>query len=256
MKTIILCGGKGLRIRDVSDNLPKPMIKIGNYPILYHIMRIYSKFNFNKFILCTGYKGEVITNYFKDLPFIISDIFFNYKNKKNKYTIQNHIRNWQVQIAQTGLDSQTGYRVFQVKKYIKEKYFFLTYGDGVGNINIKKLLEFHKSHKKIVTMTSVRPASRFGEILTKKNLVVDFNEKPQVNSGRINGGFFVCNNKIYDFFNNINEECSFEHDILPKIVKAQELMTYYHKDFWMPMDTNREYETLNRLWKENPRIFY
>ncbi len=257
MKTIILCGGKGLRIRDVSDSLPKPMIKIGKYPIVHHIMKIYSKYNFNKFILCVGYKGEVIINYFKDLPYIDSDIFFNYSKKKETFEVEKYIKKWEVQIAQTGNDSNTGYRVFAVKKYIKEKNFFLTYGDGVGNIDIKKLLNFHFSHKKLVTLTAVRPPSRFGEIITKNNLVLNFNEKPQVKIGRINGGFFVCKKEIFDYFNkNDIETCSFEHDILPRIAKDKQLMSYDHKDFWMPMDTNREYEVLNKLWKKSPKLFF
>ena len=257
MRTIILCGGKGLRIRDVSDSLPKPMIKIGKYPIVHHIMKIYSKFNYNKFILCAGYKGEVIVNYFKNLPYIDSDVYFNYKNKKEKFNLEKDIKNWEVQIAQTGDESNTGYRVFSIRKYIKEKNFFLTYGDGVGNINIKNLLKFHLSHNKMVTLTSVRPPSRFGEIVSKNNQVLNFNEKPQVNIGKINGGFFVCKREIFDYFEKKNEEsCSFEHDILPKIARDQQLMSYDHKDFWMPMDTNREYEALNKLWKKNPKIFY
>jgi len=186
MKTIILCGGKGLRIRDVSDNLPKPMIKIGKYPIVHHIMKIYSKFNFNKFVLCVGYKGEVIVNYFKNLPYIDSDVYFNYKNKKEKFNLEKDIKKWEVQIAQTGDESNTGYRVSSIRKYVKEKNFFLTYGDGVGDINIKNLLKFHLSHNKIVTLTSVRPPSRFGEIVSKNNQILNFNEKPQVNIGKIN----------------------------------------------------------------------
>ena len=256
MKTVILCGGKGLRIRDVSDSVPKPMIKIGNFPIIHHIMKLYSKYSFNKFVLCVGYKGEVITNYFKYLPYINSDILFNYKKKKEIYKLDPDIKRWEIQIAQTGFDTNTGYRVYSIKKYIKEKNFFLTYGDGVGNINLKKLLEFHLSHKKLVTLTSVRPPSRFGEIVSKNNVISSFNEKPQVNVGRINGGFFVCRKEVFDYFDNSDEKLSFEHDILPKVAKESELMSYDHKDFWMPMDTNREHEILNKLWKKNPKIFY
>tara|TARA_B100001057_G_C22844767_1_gene948518 strand:- start:1319 stop:2089 length:771 start_codon:yes stop_codon:yes gene_type:complete len=256
MKTVILCGGKGLRIREVSDNLPKPMIKIGEYPILHHIMKIYSKYNFNKFVLCIGYKGEVIINYFKDLPYINSDIFFDYTKKKESFKLDNNIKKWKVQIAQTGLDTKTGFRVNAIKKYINEKNFFATYGDGVGNINLNKLLKFHLSHKKLVTLTSVRPPSRFGEIISKRNQISSFNEKPQVNVGKINGGYYACKKEVFDYFPKNDEQCSFEHDILPKIAKDSQLMSYDHKDFWMPMDTNREYEILNKLWKKNPSIFY
>ena len=262
MKTVILCGGKGLRIRDLSDIVPKPMIKIGKYPILHHIMNIYSKYNYNNFILCLGYKSDVIIDYFKNLKYQnlqyqSKDIFFDYSKKTEKIIIPKSISKWKVQMAFTGLESNTGYRIHNIKKYIKDKLFFLTYGDGVGKINIDKLLKFHLSHNKTVTLTSVRPPSRFGEIVSKNNQVIHFNEKPQVNEGRINGGFFICNNEIFDYFKkNSDETCSFEHDILPKIAKDKQLMSYDHKDFWMPMDTNREYETLNKLWKKNPKIFY
>ncbi len=255
MKTVILCGGKGLRIRDVSNNIPKPMIRIGDYPILHHIMKIYSKHNFNKFVLCLGYKGDEIINYFRNLRYLNKDIMFDYSKKKEKIDIDKEISKWQVQIAQTGLDSSTGYRVSKIKKYINEKLFFLTYGDGVGNINIKDLLNFHKSHNKIATLTSVKPPSRFGEIVVKKKAVKLFNEKPQVDVGRINGGFFVCDRKIFDYLAGCKENCSFEHDILTKLSKDAQLMSYDHKDFWMPMDTNREYELLNKLWKKNPKNF-
>ena len=258
MKTVILCGGKGLRIRDVSSDVPKPMIKIGNQPILYHIMKTYSKYNFNKFVLCLGYKSEEIINYFKNLQYYENDILFDFSKKKEKLNLieDSSVTRWQVQTAQTGLDSNTGYRVYKIKKYITEKQFFLTYGDGVGKIQIDKLLKFHKSHNKIATLTSVRPPSRFGEIIVnKKGSVEIFNEKPQTNVGKINGGFFVCDKKIFDYMINCKENCSFEHDILPKLSKDSQLMSYDHKDFWMPMDTNREYELLNKLWKKNPKNF-
>ena len=255
MKTVILCGGKGLRIRDISDELPKPMIKIGDYPILYHIMNIYSKYNHNDFVLCLGYKGDQIINFFKNLKYNNNDVLFDFSKKKEKISIPKIISKWKVQIAQTGLESNTGYRVFKVKKYITEKLFFLTYGDGIGKIKIDKLLKFHKSHNKIATLTSVRPPSRFGEIISEKGKVKFFDEKPQVNVGSINGGFFVCDRKIFEYFSNCDEICSFEHDILPKLLKDSQLMSFDHKDFWMPMDTNREYELLNKLWKKNPKNF-
>ena len=176
------------------------------------------------------------------------------KKKKEIGKLDKEIRNWQVRIAHTGLYSNTGNRVYKIKKYIKDDLFFLTYGDGIGNININKLLDFHKSHKKIVTLTSVKPPSRFGEIVVEKNKVKIFDEKPQVNVGKINGGFFVCNKKIFDYFDD-DEKCSFEHHILKRLAKEGELMSYDHKDFWMPMDTHREYLILNNIWKNNPELF-
>jgi len=255
MKTVILCGGKGLRIRNVSDEIPKPMIKIGNHPIVYHIMNTYSKFNYNNFVLCLGYKGDQIINFFKNLKYYDNDVLFDFSKKNELFKIDKNISKWKVQLAHTGLESNTGYRVFKIKKYITDKSFFLTYGDGIGKIKIDKLLKFHKSHNKIATLTSVRPPSRFGEIIIKNKKVELFDEKPQVNVGRINGGFFVCDRKIFDYFKDCNESCSFEHDILPKLAKDSQLMSYDHKDFWMPMDTHREYELLNKLWKKDPKNF-
>jgi glucose-1-phosphate cytidylyltransferase len=190
----------------------------------------------------------------KNLYYLKNDILFDYKKKKEIGKLDKEIKNWQVRIAHTGLNSNTGNRVYKIKKYIKEDLFFLTYGDGIGNININKLLDFHKSHKKIVTLTSVKPPSRFGEIVVEKNKVKIFDEKPQVNVGKINGGFFVCNKKIFDYFDD-DEKCSFEHNILKRLAKDGELMSYDHKDFWMPMDTHREYLILNNIWKNNPELF-
>ena len=256
MKTVILCGGQGLRIRDVSEILPKPMIKIGNLPILHHIMNLYSKYNHNNFILCVGYKSDVILDDFKNLPYNLSDVHFNFKNKSETIKLDKTISNWTVQIAHTGTDSLTGKRVKMIEKYIKEKDFFLTYGDGIGNIDISKLLKFHKSHNKIATLTAVRPQSRFGEIKVENKFVKVFSEKTQLGIGRINGGFFVCKKKIFDYFDNEDSNCSFEHNILPKLSADSQLMSFDHKDFWMPMDTNREYIKLNNIWKKNPKKFY
>ncbi len=256
MFTVILCGGKGIRIRDVSGTLPKPMIRIGTYPILHHIMRIYSRHGYKKFLLCLGYKSDEIINYFKNLSYYTSDVLFDYANKKEKIDVNKEIQDWRVQLAHTGLESNTGYRIFTIKKYIKDKNFFLTYGDGVGNINIKDLLKFHNSHNKIVTLTSVKPPSRFGEIEIKGNMVKYFNEKPQIKVGKINGGFFVCKREIFDYFKNTKEDCSFENDILPLLARDSQLMSFEHNDFWMPMDTHREYELLNKLWKETPEKYF
>ena len=157
-------------------------------------------------------------------------------------------------VAQSGLDSGTGASIYKIRDYIDEDNFFVTYGDGVGNINIKKLLEFHRKHKKIMTMTSVRPPSRFGEITINKNKVTKFEEKAQTKSGRINGGFFVCNKKIFDYLNS-NKDLSLEFDCLKTLAKDGQLMNFDHNDFWMPMDTHREYNILNKLWDKNKKFF-
>jgi glucose-1-phosphate cytidylyltransferase len=250
MKTIILCGGYGTRIRDVAENLPKPMIPIGNYPILWHIMKYYSSFGFNDFVLCLGYKSE-----------IIKDFFFNYETHSNDFTIKLGDRNgiirhnrhdeegWVITMAETGLNAMTGARVKRIEKYIgNDDYFMLTYGDGVGNIDIEKLIAFHKAHGKIATLTGVYPPGRFGELVigNEKN-VIGFNEKPQVSGGRINGGFFVFSREIFKYLNN-DENLVLEQEPMKKLVADNQLMVFEHDGFWQPMDTSREYVLLNQLY--------
>lgn len=254
MKTVILCGGRGIRIRDISGDIPKPLVKIGSLPILIHIMKLYNKYNHKDFVLCLGYKSEKFVEFFKNLNHFQNDIEINYVNNEIKTISKNNFFQWKVILAHTGLDSGTGSRVYKIKDYIDDENFFITYGDGVGNINIKNLLEFHKKHKKIMTMTSVRPPSRFGEITIKKDKVVKFEEKPQTKIGRINGGFFVCNKKIFDYMNS-DEGLSLEFDCLKALSKDGQLMNFSHDDFWMPMDTHREHKILNDLWKKNKKFF-
>ncbi|MDH4262400.1 MAG: glucose-1-phosphate cytidylyltransferase [Spirochaetia bacterium] len=250
MKTVILCGGLGTRIRDVADNIPKPMISVGNFPILWHIMKYYSSFNYNDFILCLGYKGQVI-----------KDFFLNYEAHTNDFTItlgsqkpityhSNHSEaGWGVTLADTGQETMTGGRVKRAQKYVQgEENFMLTYGDGVGDINIEELVKFHKAHGKIMTITGVRPPGRFGEIMSDSNgLISEFNEKPQASGGRISGGFFVCNYKVFDYLDD-RENLIFEQEPMRKLVKDGQLMVYEHNGFWQPMDTYRDYQFLNGLY--------
>ncbi len=248
IKTIILCGGYGTRIRDVIEDLPKPMIPIGGHPIVWHIMHNYAKFNVKEFILCLGYKGEVIKNY-----------FLNYQNYKNDFTINlldqtkiNHTNaaqeDWQITFAETGLNAFTGARVKKIKKYVADHdCFLLTYGDGVGNIDISKLIEFHKSHGKLMTVTGAHPPGRFGELTIDGDQVIGFNEKPQAIEGWISAGFFVCNKKIFDYLND-EENLIFEKNPIENITKDGQLMVYKHQGFWHPMDTSRDYQLLNELW--------
>lgn len=250
MKVVILCGGFGTRIRDVADNIPKPMIPIGRYPILWHIMKYYASYGFREFVLCLGYRGQVI-----------KDFFLNYETHTKDFTIVlgrgGDIRfhtghdesDWQVTLADTGLDALTGARIRKIKNYIGgDVHFMLTYGDGVGDINIDSLLAFHTAHGKILTVTGVRPPGRFGELVANKNgLVSEFNEKPQATAGSISGGFFVCRREIFDYLDE-REDLIFEQDPMNRLVADGQLMLYPHDGFWQPMDTHREYSLLNRLF--------
>ncbi len=234
MHTVFLAGGMGTRLSEETRKIPKPMIKIGKYPILFHIMKHYSNYNFKKFIVCGGYKFDYIKNVFK----------------KNKNFLNKKKLNWDVNVINTGLRTQTGARIKKINKYLKdENLFFMTYGDGVTNVNIKKLLQFHKKHQKIATLTAVRPLPRFGNIKLKKNKVSSFSEKDKLQEGWINGGFFVLNRKVFDYIDN-RENCIFEREPLQNLSKNGQLMAYKHEGFWHPMDTLRDKNYLNELCKK------
>tara|TARA_A100001015_G_scaffold297870_1_gene379882 strand:+ start:3105 stop:3803 length:699 start_codon:yes stop_codon:yes gene_type:complete len=231
MKVVILCGGLGSRLGDETKKIPKPMIKIGPKPILEHIMEIYKKNGFNDFILATGYKHNIIKNYFE-------------KNKKFK----------NIQIINTGEKSLTGRRLFRLKKILKnEKKFMLTYGDGLTNQKIKQLIKFHDRSGKIATLTAVRPPVRFGEIKLKNSKVIGFAEKPQATNGWINGGFFIFDKKIFNFFDNSN--VMLETKPMMKLLKKNELSAYKHYGEWQCMDTVREKKLLNDLYKKNKHFW-
>ena len=230
MKTVILCGGYGTRLSEETTIKPKPMVKIGNKPILEHIMGIYEYYGYNQFILALGYKREYIEKFYKN------------KNKKN------------INLIYTGKDTKTGGRLLRLKGYLKnEKTFMLTYGDGVSNINIKKAIQFHNNHGKIATITAVRPPVRFGELKINRNKVKSFKEKPQVGQGWINGGFFIFNNEILNFIQ--NDQTMLEREPLEKLTKAGQLMAFEHKGFWKCMDTMRDKILLNKLWNEGNALW-
>ena len=227
MKVVILCGGFGTRLSEETSIKPKPMIKIGNKPILQHIINLYSKYGFKELILALGYKGYYIKNYFKN-------------NKDNKIKIN---------LVDTGRKTLTGGRLKRLKKLFSENEdFMLTYGDGISNQNLDKLKKFHLKHKKIATMTVVRPPVRFGEVKLKNNLVTMFKEKPQSGTSWINGGFFVFNSKIFNFIK--SDKVMLEKDPLEKLQKKKELYAYKHKKFWQCMDTLRDKKYLNDLYKK------
>jgi len=250
MKTVILAGGFGTRIRDVADDIPKPMITIGSYPTLWHIMKLYSYYNYNRFILCLGYKGHTIKNYFLNYSNLKQDFQLDLQTQETQSLGQNNCENWKITFAETGLNSYTGARVYRIKKYLEDDEFFaLTYGDGVADINIDELVNFHKSHGRLMTVTGVRPPGRFGELEIKGDQVIGFNEKPQVTEGWISGGFFICSRGVLNYLTP-NDDLVFERDPIENITKDDQLMVYRHEGFWHPMDTSREYQLLNALWND------
>ncbi len=227
MKVIILCGGLGSRLSEETKVKPKPMVEIGNKPIISHIMDIYKFYGVKHFILALGYKGEIIKKYFR--------------NKKEK--------NFKIDLVNTGARTLTGGRLLRLKKYFrKNENFMLTYGDGLTGQNITSLLKFHKKQKKIVTMTVVRPPVRFGEVKLKGNLITSFKEKPQVSSGWINGGFFVMNSKIFKFIK--GDQTMFEREPLEKLSRIKEVVAFKHYGFWQCMDTLRDKNLLNQIYKK------
>lgn len=239
MKVVILAGGKGTRLSELTKQIPKPMVRIGSKPILIHIIDIYLKYNFLDFYILVGYKSEIIKKYFKNFTKVNKPFYFKSKGKNCKITI-----------VESGKNSMTGGRLKKIKNFLnKDEEFMFTYGDGVSNINLKKLLKFHKRNKKMVTVTAVRPPARFGEILIKGKLVDSFKEKPQVNQGWINGGFFVANSNFLNFIK--NSKTVLEKKPLELVAFKKELAAYRHYNFWKCMDTLRDREELSNIYKKN-----
>lgn len=255
IKVIILCGGIGTRLREETEYKPKPMIEIGGRPILWHIMKIYSAYAFKDFILCLGYKGETIKSYFYNYEILSRDFTVELGSYKHIEIHSNHKeKGWRITLADTGEMALKGSRIKKIEKYVDGDLFMLTYGDGVADINLHRLLSFHKSHGRVGTVTSVRPPSRFGEMIIKDDKVVSFIEKPQVSTGLINGGFFVFNRKIFDYLSE-DDNCDFEFGPLEQLAEDGELMVYEHKGEWACMDTYRDMVYLNKLW-ESGRAFW
>ncbi|MGV8948020.1 MAG: glucose-1-phosphate cytidylyltransferase [Candidatus Paracaedibacter sp.] len=249
MKAVILCGGYGTRIRDVTSEIPKPMIPIGNYPILWHIMKHLSFYGIKEFVLCLGYKSEAIKDYFLNYQHRRIDFTVNLTSQEVIKHTQHQDEDWSITFAETGLESLTGARIKKILPYVaNEDDFLLTYGDGVSNINIENLLSFHKSHGKLLTVTGAHPPGRFGELEISGHQVTGFNEKPQSTEGWISAGYFVCNKSIFHYLND-DLNLIFENDPINRIVKDGHLMAYKHSGFWHPMDTSRDYHLLNDLWK-------
>lgn len=251
MQVVILCGGKGTRLREETEYRPKPMVSIGGRPILWHIMKTYAHYGYKDFVLCLGYKGEMIKEYFLYYEAMNNDFTINLGNRKKIQLHNNHDEHdWNVTLVNTGEETMTGARVKRIERYVEGDTFMLTYGDGVADINIGSLVKYHGLHDKIGTMTGVCLSSRFGEISTENNLVTRFNEKPKSMNGLLNGGYFVYNTEFFDYLSS-DPDCVLENDPLESLVKDSQLMVYPHKGFWQCMDTYREFELLNALWESN-----
>jgi glucose-1-phosphate cytidylyltransferase len=246
MKAVILAGGFGTRISEETDLKPKPMVKIGDKPILWHIMKIYSTFEISEFIIALGYKGDFIKEYFLNFYAINNDITINLANGKT--TVHDGKQpNWKIHLIDTGLHTQTGGRLKRLQKWLgKDEIFLFTYGDGVADINLKKLLEFHKSHGKLATVTTVRSPARFGRIAFNGNQVTNFYEKPQSAEGWINGGYFVLHPKTIDYIE--SDETVWERSPIENLASDGQLMGYQHSGFWSCMDTMKEKNILEDLW--------
>ena len=247
MKVAILAGGLGTRLSEETTLKPKPMVEIGGKPILWHIMNIYAAHGFNEFVIALGYKGEIIKDY-----------FLNYHHRSRNLTVQlgtgevtihnEDGENWTVHLLDTGHDTQTGGRVKQVAEFIGNETFMLTYGDGVSNVNISALLEFHRKQGKLATLTAVRPPARFGHLVIENDQIIRFEEKPQVGEGWINGGFFVLQPEIVNYID--GNDTYWEREPLEQIADQGQLAAYRHGDFWQCMDTLRDVHLLEKLWQE------
>jgi glucose-1-phosphate cytidylyltransferase len=250
VEVVILCGGQGTRIRDVAEDVPKPMIPIGSKPILWHIMKTFSAFGFNRFVLCLGYKSWAIKQFFLDYHLAHSDLTVSLQ-EHGALSIHGSAatEDWEITLAETGVDTMTGGRVKRIEKYIQGERFFLTYGDGLANVNLPDLLDFHRRHGRQATVTAVYPPGRFGEMELFNDRVVEFKEKPQLSRGCINGGFFVLERSIFDRLS-IDPGLVFEQKPLIELAQDSELMAYQHLGFWHPMDNSRDYRYLNDLWDE------
>ena len=246
MKVVLLAGGFGTRLSEETEIKPKPMIEIGGKPILWHIMKIYSHYGYNDFIVCLGYKGYVIKEYFANYFLHMADVTFDMANNKMEVH-HKHAEPWKVTLVDTGANTMTGGRIKRVQSYIGDEPFMVTYGDGVPNVDINALVEFHKKHRSIGTMTAVQPSGRFGALdMSNDNKVLSFKEKPKSDDAWINGGFFVFQPEIFDYIE--GDSTVFEKSPLENLAKQEKLFSYRHSDFWKPMDTLREKNEMEGLW--------
>jgi glucose-1-phosphate cytidylyltransferase len=247
---MILCGGLGTRLREETEVRPKPMVEIGRRPLLWHLMKLYATYGLNDFILCLGYKGYIVKEYFLNYKAFTADLTLQLgAPDRVQYHGSNREEDWRVTLAETGYQAQTGARVARAAVYAKGDLFCLTYGDGLADINIRALIEFHRSHGRIGTVTGVRPPGRFGELRIGPGTgVIEFNEKPQVTDGLINGGFFVFHRSFVERYLEPVDSIVLEQEPLQRLARDGELMVYLHEGFWQPMDTYRELNLLEQYW--------
>lgn len=250
LDAIILCGGLGTRLREETEFKPKPMVEIGGRPVLWHIMKHYHSFGIKNFILCLGYKGDAIRDYFLNYHYRNSDFTIDFSTGDVETLTNTYREDWRVVMVETGRDTLTGSRIKRALKYVRNDIFMTTYGDGVSNLDLKALLETHIRAKKLGTVSAVRPSSRFGELGIDAGMVNSFAEKPQVAEGWINGGFMVLNRNAFNHVEEDTTDISLENGVLEKLAKDDELAVYQHAGFWQCMDTYREMEMLNNMWNK------
>jgi len=251
MKIVILAGGLGTRLAEETEVRPKPMIEIGGYPIIWHIMKIYAAQGFKDFFLALGYKGEIIKRYFLDYNSLSGDMTINLSDGKSEISESKPLEDWTINLIDTGLQSMTGGRIKRLEPFLKDETFMVSYGDGVADVNIGELLEFHRSHGKMATVTAVHPPARFGELLINEDLTTSFSEKPQTHEGWINGGFLVFEPAVLDYLSDDNSVL--ENDALERLANEGQLVAYRHHGYWQCMDTLRDKRQLEKAWQsKNP----
>ncbi|ABO50418.1 glucose-1-phosphate cytidylyltransferase [Desulforamulus reducens MI-1] len=249
MKVVILCGGKGTRLKEETAFRPKPLVTVGKKPILWHIMKYYSHYGFKDFILCLGYLGEMIKQYFIQYDLMNNDLTISFDSRSEIQIHRKQDLDWQVTLADTGIEAMTGCRLKRIEKYIGDAAdFMVTYGDGLCNVDLAELYHFHRSHGCLATVTGVRPLSRFGELAVQGDTVKTFSEKTQVTRGWINGGFFVFRREIFNYLTN-QDDCVLEREPLEHLTMDSQLKVFKHRGFWHCMDTYRDMEQLNKLWQ-------
>ena len=248
MKAVILAGGFGTRISEETQVKPKPLIEIGGMPLLWHIMKIFSHYGINDFVICCGYKGFMIKEYFANYSLHKSNITFNLK-ENSTHVHSSNVEPWKITLVDTGLNTMTGGRLKKVKEFLDDESFCFTYGDGLSDINLKELIDFHKNQNTLATVTGVRPPGRFGAMSISNNKVTKFQEKPEGDGDWINGGFFVLEPKIFDYLT--DDKTIWEREPLEKLSSDNQLSSYLHSGFWQPVDTLRDKNNLEELWKSN-----
>lgn len=245
MQVIILAGGKGTRLVEETTTRPKPMVEIGGKPILWHIMNIYASHGFKEFLIACGYKGEMIKEYFHNYSLHSNDYFLDLRDGSRKIVSANGI-DWRIGMIDTGQETMTGGRIRRLRRFVGDEPFMVTYGDGLGNVDISGLVAFHQGHGRMATVTAVRPPARFGGLVLERERVCEFSEKPQTGEGWINGGFFVFEPEVFDYIE--GDGSVLEHEPLERLAADGQLMAFRHYGFWQPMDTLREKQLLESLW--------